>query len=280
MKDSAVRVPKPTSEQSGQRLELARSESSLLRRDYSLFSFGDSFIQRKPGCSCGGTCPDCKKKKKLDELVQTKLTIGKADDRYEREADLMADVVMGMSEARSNNIKKSGVPTIQKSTQGGCSVSESNVDLAGSLARTRNSGSPLPPETRMFMESRFRADFSKVRVHNYTASYAMSRELGAQAFTHRYNIYFNRGYYDPQGFRGRHLLAHELTHVLQQTGVGVSRSSTSSGSPEIQTKRREGVIQRIVRTFTENASKNVITEAPIPGSKCRRWPDVYTVWVC
>ncbi len=89
------------------------------------------------------------------------------------------------------------------------------------LASTKGGGNALPIETREFMETRFNADFSGVRIH--TGSYAgqMSSSINAQAFTHGNDIYFNTGKYSPQSESGGTLLAHELTHTLQQ---GASRN--------------------------------------------------------
>jgi hypothetical protein len=89
------------------------------------------------------------------------------------------------------------------------------------LTSTKGAGNALPGETRNFMETRFNADFSGVRIH--TGSYAeqMSSSIHAQAFTHGNDIYFNSGKYNPHTESGGTLLAHELTHTLQQ---GASRN--------------------------------------------------------
>ncbi|WP_371357582.1 DUF4157 domain-containing protein, partial [Hydrocoleum sp. CS-953] len=68
------------------------------------------------------------------------------------------------------------------------------------------------------MESRFGADFGNVRVHTGSQSVQMNKELGAQAFTHGNDVYFNSGKFNPGSSSGKELLAHELTHTIQQTG--------------------------------------------------------------
>ena len=78
----------------------------------------------------------------------------------------------------------------------------------------------MPGSTKSFMESRFGTDFSDVRIHTGDYATQMSGELNAQAFTVGSDIYFNRGKYSPESDHGRHLLAHELTHTIQQ-GTGV-----------------------------------------------------------
>ncbi len=95
------------------------------------------------------------------------------------------------------------------------------VDAGGleqSLSSTKGGGSPLPNETRAFMEPRFGADFSGVRIHTDTSATDMNQSIQAQAFTHGKDIYFNSGKFDPGSNSGKSLLAHELTHVVQQTG--------------------------------------------------------------
>jgi len=83
------------------------------------------------------------------------------------------------------------------------------------LNQHRGGGQPLPDGTRSFMESRFGADFGGVRVHEAPQEAA---DIGTQAFTHGQDIYFNAGKYNPGSSSGKELLAHELTHTIQQTG--------------------------------------------------------------
>lgn len=87
------------------------------------------------------------------------------------------------------------------------------------LARSEGTGTALAPETRAFMEPRFGADFSGVRIHADADAAQISRELTAEAFTHGRDIYMADGRYSPETDDGKHLLAHELTHVVQQTGA-------------------------------------------------------------
>jgi len=84
--------------------------------------------------------------------------------------------------------------------------------------RTETSGQPLPASTRGFMESKFNHDFSNVRIHNDPTAHRTAASMHAQAFTYGNHISFNKGKYDTQTKAGNHLLAHELTHVVQQSG--------------------------------------------------------------
>ena len=88
--------------------------------------------------------------------------------------------------------------------------------LENNLNISKGGGSPLPSATKSEMESGFGTDFSGVRVHNDSNAVQMNQQLGAQAFTHGSDVYFNEGKYNPQSNTGKHLLAHELTHTVQQ----------------------------------------------------------------
>lgn len=103
--------------------------------------------------------------------------------------------------------------------------------LESKLSATKGGGSPLPETTRGQMENSFGADFSSVRVHSGSEAVQLSRNLNAQAFTHGHDIYFGEGKYNPGSVSGQRLLAHELTHVVQQNGGGtphkINRKETS-----------------------------------------------------
>ncbi|MCB0565582.1 MAG: DUF4157 domain-containing protein [Lewinellaceae bacterium] len=95
-------------------------------------------------------------------------------------------------------------------------------------------GAPLPDDTRSEMESGFGADFSNVRIHTGSQATEMNQGLHAQAFTHGSDIYFNEGKYDPESGPGKKLLAHELTHTVQQgaSGAGIQRKPEDHIHPE------------------------------------------------
>ena len=106
--------------------------------------------------------------------------------------------------------------------EGSSSTQSSAPSVESSLRASKGSGSPLPEGTRSQMESSIGADFSGVRIHNNSAAAQLSDNLSAQAFTHGNDIYFNSGKYDTSSSEGKHLLAHELTHTVQQ-GASVHR---------------------------------------------------------
>lgn len=114
-------------------------------------------------------------------------------------------------------------------------------ELAARIQRLSAGGSPLPEHVRTDMEQRFGADFGDVRVHHDAEAAALSRDLRAHAFTRGQHIAFAPGKFDPGSAAGRWLLAHELTHTIQQTG-GVRRKADA---PDIRA-RPDGdlVVQR------------------------------------
>jgi hypothetical protein len=90
--------------------------------------------------------------------------------------------------------------------------------VSAAALESSDGAAPLDAGARRFMEPRFGADFSRVLVHNDARAAALSTQLSARAFTFRHHIYFNDGEYRPDTSEGRHVLAHELTHVIQQEG--------------------------------------------------------------
>jgi len=252
--------------------------------------------------------------------IQPKLTIGQPNDKYEVEADQMADKVVqrladpkislppnesnvsapaiqhkcsdcedkeriqkmegkeGMIstkeislqrkpifESGEDDVSASGVRVQRKCASCGKEEedhiqekSETNApstassDLQSRLNSTKGGGSALPKETASSMGDAFGSDFSGVRIHTNSQAVKMNQELGAHAFTHGSDIYFNSGKYDTSSTDGKHLLAHELTHTVQQ-GVGIGVEGKRTPVPIISRQqssavglRNSSVIQRDV----------------------------------
>lgn len=93
--------------------------------------------------------------------------------------------------------------------------------VAANLKNTAGKGNKLPAKTMHEMNNSFGTDFSNVHIHNDTEAVNLNNELHAQAFTHGRDIYFNEGKFDPNSSQGKFLLAHELTHVVQQGGLAL-----------------------------------------------------------
>ncbi|RNL91729.1 DUF4157 domain-containing protein [Sinomicrobium pectinilyticum] len=220
--------------------------------------------------------------------VQAKLSIGKADDKYEREADHTAGKVVQKLEnpfrhyghtpffaaapvvqkkefrdekepvVQERPVAENITPLVQKqpqeeqvqekkeeeiqkqeeeeSLQKQSRADDGNTDENTAIQAKTDQFNMVPPKmehdlrhapggqamnttTRSQMESGFGVDFSDVRIHTDHKAVQMNQKLGAQAFTHGNDIYFNEGKYNPSSSSGKHLLAHELTHTVQQGGV-------------------------------------------------------------
>ena len=120
---------------------------------------------------------------------------------------------------------------VQRKEQAGATVSSKTEAKLNSKS---SPGKPMDAKTRAQMESGFGADFGHVNIHTDANAIAMCKELGAHAFTYGNDIYFNEGKYDPENTPNKHLLAHELTHTVQQKGMvqrKVQRFSYGTGTP-------------------------------------------------
>jgi hypothetical protein len=226
--------------------------------------------------------------------VQAKLTVGPAGDKYEQEADRVAEqVVSGQPSAVSGQpaVQRQAEeeeevqtkPAVQRQAEeeeevqtksllqrqaeeeeeiqtlpsplrrGGRGEVEAGPDIESRLAAHKGGGSPLPDDVRAAMEPRFGADFGGVRVHTGGEADQLNRQLSAQAFTHGQDIYMGAGRYDPTSSDGQRLLAHELTHVVQQNSGTVRRHPegavpASAGTTALDIGQRdEGGIQVIRR---------------------------------
>ncbi|HTE77158.1 MAG TPA: DUF4157 domain-containing protein [Xanthobacteraceae bacterium] len=169
-------------------------------------------LQRK--CACGGTpgpsgeCAECAKKK---SGLQRKLTIGASNDPLEQEADRIAGQVLA---APAHPAISGAPPHIHRFSgqwTGQMDAAPASVDQA--LA---SPGRPLEPTLREDMEQRFGHDFSQVRVHFDAAAEQSARDVNAHAYTAGRDMVFGAGRFAPRTHEGRRLIAHELTHVVQQ----------------------------------------------------------------
>lgn len=252
---------------------LIRKITSTLTKPLS----DSSVLQRK--CVCGGTpgptgeCAACRRKRLG---IQPKLTINQPGDRYEREADRVAEQVMRMPEpqlqrlledktgddrlVRPSQLCKQEDPyscrdrgcsqfgrvcePIEPGTMRGCKCAPTMLPASSppqveeetlqtkavsghtstvtptataQISAMRGGGQPLPQPVRDFMEPRFGYDFSQVRIHTDARAAESAEAVNARAYTVANDIAFRCGEYSPETLSGRRLLAHELTHVIQQS---------------------------------------------------------------
>jgi hypothetical protein len=178
---------------------------------------GSQRLQRKCACgapsAAGGSCAACEAKANGagSQVLQKKLAIGATADPLEREADRIADQVMA---GPAQSPLSSAPAQIQRFTgQVGGQMDTAPASVERVLA---SSGKPLEAGLRRDMELRFGHDFSKVRVHTDGPAHASASAIDAIAYTAGRHIVFADGHYAPDTPSGRHLLAHELTHTIQQ----------------------------------------------------------------
>lgn len=186
-------------------------------------------------------------------MIQPKLEVGAADDPLEREADrIAADVVAAIHRRSADPLDDRLLASTTRAAPGSgvsrvtpASVSRVRrtsapvVGLGGGVvdgdieSRIRSSGSgrQLAPVLRAPMEHAFGADLGAVRVHTDSR---IAPVIGATAFTYGNHVHFASGAYDPGSARGQHLVAHEVTHTLQQGGGRAQRAVSRSVVPRVQ----------------------------------------------
>ena len=238
-------------------------------------------LQRKYACgspksSLTGECEECKGKTRL----QAKLTVGASNDPLEQEADRMAERVMRMPVPENAEIRRQNGNSHIQRTCAPCSQEysaaekekrtvrlsnlcpkcaeeakskiqrksessiTSNSSLPDNFVSTLGAGQPLDKANRDYFEPRFGNDFSKVRIHSGQQAAASASSINALAYTFGNHVAFGAGQYQPESIEGRKLLAHELTHVVQQSGadgVRVGRRNERCGLspvPNVKVQRQ------------------------------------------
>jgi len=163
-------------------------------------------------------------------FFQPKLTIGPVDDAYEREADAVADHVMRLkgTEHLQTKISPIGIQRkcaacekeehLQRQHSDETSIHPDASSLVSDVINT--GGRPMESNTKSFMENRFGYDFNSVKVHTDPVAAKSAQSINALAYTSGSNIVFNHGQYAPDTDSGKRLLAHELTHTIQQGAAG------------------------------------------------------------
>jgi outer membrane protein OmpA-like peptidoglycan-associated protein len=236
-------------------------------------------------------------------VIQAKLTIGQADDIYEQEADTIADQVMRMpdlSKAQRREVSKDNkFPSIQRmcteceeelngqtkgiQIQRMCSDCEEELhrlpkeigsetpgisqDVESKINGIRGGGRPLSESVRAFFEPRFGLDFSDVRVHTDSQASESAHAVNALAYTVGRDVVFSGGQYSPGTESGKKLIAHELTHVVQQVGAGRTLQRTSYISAEgadAQTEEASTSVMAVQGTEGLPHSMPVVQRQPAP----------------
>jgi peptidoglycan hydrolase-like protein with peptidoglycan-binding domain len=205
---------------------------------------------------------------------QPKLAINAPGDKHEQEAEAMADAIMRMPEGFSIQRKcdeceeeeekkvqrkplSAGIsPVVQSKGEGGITA---DPLLSNKISTSQGNGNGMDKSEQSFMSNRFGVDFSKVKIHTDNEAALMNHELNAKAFTAGSDIYFNKGEYQPGHEKGRHLLAHELTHVVQQSQSSEIKSGKISGQGEIVQRQIQPAVKEFSARFEDDAKLNDIS---------------------
>ncbi len=156
------------------------------------------------------------------QAVQAKLTESQPGDPSEREADVVADLVTDRIDGTLQSQKQPGEELVrtrvqrQEVCEGEGSEAPVSENVKTRIERSLGAGQPIDDSTHASLEPHFGHDFSRVRVHTDAESDSLNRRMDAEAFTSGTDIFFKGGNYQPDNDRGRRILAHELTHVVQQ----------------------------------------------------------------
>lgn len=210
-----------------------------------------------------------------EEIIQPRFTVGPVDDPYEREADQVADQVMGQTRA-ARDLSAATAEQVQRQARQeeedevlqaeGSAAGDGRVSASfqSDLQTQRGGGAGLPQSAREFMESRMGSDFSHVRVHQGPQASRLNQQVSARAFTVGSDIFFGAGQYRPDSEAGRHLLAHELTHVMQQTGTRPKGpgGATARVSRALQRLQRKSLQDELEQELAEWAEKHGKTTDP------------------
>ena len=192
--DRVMRMPEPTVQRQG---EMDEEEPVQPKR------IDTSFIQRV--CACDNERIQRQEEEEEEEVAQPKLITGVSFiQRQCEECKKEQEIPLPVTTTPFIQTKASGTP------------GPASDSVRQAIHSSRGGGSSMDASTHSFMSRRIGADFSGVKIHADNAAVQPNRELNARAFTVGNNIYFNEGQYQPHTDDGKRLLAHELTHVVQQ----------------------------------------------------------------
>jgi len=229
--------------------------------------------------------------------IQAKYAVSEPGDAFETEADHMADQVVSQAPAESphffdssnaslvhrrsdENIQEKPLAEsitpvvleekekdkeIMPKSEAGPITPEPETE--NQIAGLSGGGIQLDPEIRSGMEQRFGVDFGGVKIHSDSSAAALSNQLGAHAFTTGNDIFFNSGKYSPETLSGKHLLAHELTHTIQQGANSKLNSNSAIQRWPWDTLSPEETLANEKREFqSRNYGPLTYTQSGVSGS--------------
>ncbi|MEO7688322.1 MAG: DUF4157 domain-containing protein [Sphingomonas sp.] len=161
--------------------------------------------------------------------IQPSLRVSQPSDAAEVEADRVAKAVVSMPDP-SPAVSPRGAPAISRKAAPAAKAKgapAADAKVEAEVRAAASGGTPLPMKTRKLLEPRFRANFAGVRIHTDGNAAKLANKLNARAFAFGNHIFFGGGAYDPNSKAGLELLAHELTHTIQQ-GESIQRKADTS----------------------------------------------------
>ena len=168
---------------------------------------------------------------------QPKLKVSTPGEIYEQEADRVADQLIRMPDPRVQRQAEEAEEKMPLAKRTSCQTNELAAGVRTPINPMQGAGEPLPDSERAFFEPRFGHDFAQVRMHTNDSAARAAKAIHARAFTYGNHVFFGAGDYSPNTATGRHLIAHELTHVVQQqAGPGLIQRQddpSSSQSPAV-----------------------------------------------
>ena len=211
--------------------------------------------------------PEAPAAPRLPAYAQARLAISQPQDAAEQQADrIAAQVSRPVSAEEPTEPVPTPTPRAPPPTP-----ADATDPTEQRIARRRGTGQPLPEAVRTDMASRFGHDFTAVRVHTDAAAAELCRDVQAHAFTVGADIFFAAGAFAPETRQGKELLAHELTHVVQQRGMQPTTLARTI-IPE------SGVAPTPVPNATSQSRLNAVTVLPLPRSK-RRHLFLFQSWL-
>jgi hypothetical protein len=227
-----------------------------------------------------------KKPSTAQQFFQPKLSVNQADDVYEREADHVADKVMKIADPSAGHLPffKSGSDIKQGESVAGASIQpkqdadnviQGNNTLDNYAGTLNSSGQPLPDADRKFFEQRMGHNFSNVKLHTDEAAAQSAQSINALAYTTGNNIVFNTEQYSPGTDSGKKLMAHELTHVVQQSqGLpAIQRIACPDGAkaPPTVAAGTKNTIDSVAQNIIDRAAD---TKVPVEDRAIRAVSDI------
>ncbi len=275
MADQVMRMPAPTSFSDGFAQSPANySISSLPAVQKKCTACENESLEKEDSVSPALQMKEIVQRASVDDVnIQSKSTDSFTSSTRPSEAKKMIPTIQpNRDSGRRINRKVEEEDLIQKTENQTSGRGPPQGDFSSKLNQTKGSGQPLDSDTNSFMSNRFGADFSNVRIHDNSTAASMSDSISAKAFTHQNNIYFNQGQYQPNTSAGKHLLAHELTHTIQQGAVGTSvQPKLEIGSPtSALEKEADSMADKVMRKPLVSANSSFIQ----PKSRFNHAPSV------